>query len=242
MNYDSFHSKVRIQERIISSTNFTYRNIINELSQVICGKKLSILDFGCGVGVIDLFLASKGHIVTGYDISRKAIKIANESAHSLNLKKRLRFLELSKFNKEVKKGMYDLVVCTEVIEHLENDTVVVKKLIGLLKKGGILFITTPSINAPLFKLGLTKKFDDSVGHLRRYEPKKLEELIESSGMKVVNIRRTEGIIRNSLFIISPLGKLIRLIRGPISDIVTFLDNISVRLFGESDIMILAKKS
>ncbi len=241
MNYDNFHSKVTVQEKVISPTNFTYRNIINALSGIIHDKNLKILDYGCGVGVIDLFLASKGHKVIGFDISSKAINIANESARTLNLKKRSSFFELSKFNKEVKKGMYDLVVCTEVIEHLENDTVVVKKLIGLLKKGGILFITTPSINAPLFKLGLTKKFDDSVGHLRRYDPKKLEALIESSGMKVVNIRRTEGVIRNSLFIISPLGKLIRLIRGPISDIVTFLDNLSVRLFGESDIMILAKK-
>ncbi len=62
-----------------------------------------------------------------------------------------------------------------------------------------------------------------------------------SGFQIRETYKTEGIIKNSLFLFQPLGILIKFIRGPITKIVTFFDNPTIPFLGESDIFILAQK-
>lgn len=83
--YELFHSKSKIQTKIVSDKNFTYRNIIYILNKYIT-KSQKILDIGCGVGTISLYLANKGNKVFGIDISKNAITTARESAKHLGLK------------------------------------------------------------------------------------------------------------------------------------------------------------
>ena len=239
--YEKFHSRSRSSIKLIGSNNFTYRLILGYLNKYLGTKKLEILDYGCGVGAIDLYLASLGHEVVGLDISKKAIITAAQSAKSLGLADQAKFYDSTKMVKISKNQKFNLIICTEVIEHLEDDRGTVKKLIGLLKSSGILFITTPSLNAPLYKLGLSKAFDARVGHLRRYDPEALASVIKDLGMHVEKVVKTEGIIRNALFVNRSLGELIRFVRGPISDAVTFVDDLTVPIFGESDIMVIARK-
>jgi len=234
--YNVFHQATKSQSKIISKRNFTYRLILNTVNK-LAQNKINILDYGCGAGTIAFYLSNLGHSVVGYDVSDKAIVDAKIGSHKLKLKNVV-FTnnENTAFSKK-----YDLIICTEVIEHVEFDLKLLKKLAALLKSEGILFISTPSINAPLYRLGATHDFDKRVGHLRRYEPELLLKLVQKSGLKVQSVTKVEGIIRNSLFVIPILGHLVRFIKGPVSDFVTFLDDISVKLFGESDIFIIAKK-
>ena len=84
--YDNFHKSTRVQKKIISENNFTYFNGIKILKRLLNkNDKLKILDFGCGVGTISLYLANLGHEVTSIDISNKAIDQAKKSAEFLGL-------------------------------------------------------------------------------------------------------------------------------------------------------------
>ncbi|PJC29141.1 hypothetical protein CO053_00885, partial [Candidatus Shapirobacteria bacterium CG_4_9_14_0_2_um_filter_40_11] len=77
--YNSFHKSSSFQQRIISKKNFTYRGIIHEILKLSNQSNFEILDYGCGVGTLSLFLSSLGNIVIGLDISDDAVNIAKKN-------------------------------------------------------------------------------------------------------------------------------------------------------------------
>lgn len=237
--HEDFHRGTVSQYKFIRKDNFTYRLILEILEKYLRARS-SVLDIGCGSGTLSFYLANKDHQVTGIDISEKAIKSCKKTAVNLGIKN-ANFIVMD-FPNEIPKEKYDFIIFTEVLEHLPDDKFALRKIHSLLNPKGILFLTTPSINAPLHKLGLTKKFDKEVGHLRRYQLDELVVTCEKTGFKVLETKKSEGILRNFLFTNAVAGKLVRLIKFKASDIVTFLDNISINLFGESDVIIIAQKS
>lgn len=239
--YNRFHRSAVSQKKIIKKKNFTYRIIIKDVAGLTKGKNLKILDYGCGVGTLSLYLASLGNEVVGLDISSEAINVANQSA-KLNGKilKKIKFYTLSEGTKKVSSD-FDLVLCIEVMEHVLHEKELLGFLVEKLKKGGYLILSVPSYNAPLYKLGLTKRFDAKVGHLRRYTVENLLAVFENSGLEIREVIRREGIFRNILFINPLFGNLIRFLKGVFSDIYTLIDDLSVPFFGESDIYIIARK-
>lgn len=237
--YNIFHEKAKKQSKIISKNNFTYRHIINFVDKYSVGKG-EVLDIGCGVGTLCFYIASKGRHVLGVDISSRAIRVCQESSRKLALAKLTKF-EVINFPKEAISGKFDLVILTEVVEHLPNDKLALKKIFALLDRGGIAIITTPSLNAPLHRLGYANNFDQRVGHLRRYTVGSLSKKCENSGFKVIETKKVEGVLRNFLFLNPYAGKFVRFIKFFISDIATFIDNSLIPIFGESNIIVVAKK-
>jgi 2-polyprenyl-3-methyl-5-hydroxy-6-metoxy-1,4-benzoquinol methylase len=138
-------------------------------------------------------------------------------------------------------GRFDLIILSEVIEHLQNDDLALKRIHKMLNKKGVVIITTPSKHAPLYRLGYAKGFDKSVGHLRRYTIESLSKQCREAGLTVVETRKIEGILRNFLFLNPIAGEFVRFIKFFISDIVTFIDNLTIPIFGESNIIIVARK-
>jgi len=138
---------------------------------------------------------------------------------------------------------FPFVICSEVLEHLSNEQQAINKIYRLIKPEGLLLITVPSQNAPLIKLGAIKKFDQVSGHLRRYTLDSLRLLLEKNQFKVIYTQKTEGLVRNSLYVFR-LNLIIKLAnKFPfISDLITWLDNITLKLLGESQIIIVAKAS
>jgi len=238
--YEKYHASRFLPKKIIDEKNFTYKHIISVLDK-FC-KDRDVLDVGSGVGTIDFYLASKGKNVTGIEISEKAIDISQKSLRVFNLKGRVKFI-CGDFLKLKFRRTFSFVICSEVLEHLKDDNAAIKKILNLVKKDGLVMITVPSKNAPLIKFGVIKKFDERSGHLRRYYLDDLKHLIEKNRFKVIFSKKTEGILRNSLFVFK-FGRLIIRVAnrfGFISDIITFLDDISLNLFGESQIIIIATK-
>ena len=128
-----------------------------------------------------------------------------------------------------------------MLEHLENDELALGKIYSLLKKNGIAILSVPSRNAPLHKLGYTRGFDKRVGHVRRYTLDQLKSKVKQAGFTMLYSQKSEGILRNFLFLNTIVGKSIRFIRFQISDIVSLLDQLFLKLFGESQIIIVIRK-
>ena len=225
-------------KRIISKKDFTYRHIVAVLDK-FCLKK-NVLDIGSGVGTLDFYLALHGKTILGIETSHKAVKIANRSLKNFNLENKIKFIQEDFFKLNLNKT-FDFVICSEVLEHLQDDQAAIKKIYGLIKKNGLVMITVPSENAPLSKLGVIKKFDQISGHLRRYSLDNLILLLEKNNFKVIYTQKTEGIWRNSLYVFK-LNLIIKLAnKFPfLSDLITWLDNLSLKLLGESQLIIVAK--
>ena len=102
-------------------------------------KGLSILDIGCGGGLISEPMARLGGDVTGIDASEKNIKIAQSHSKKSNLK--IRYLnkspeQLNEFEK------FDVILNLEIVEHVEDVNLYIKSCFKLLKKNGIMFTAT----------------------------------------------------------------------------------------------------
>lgn len=237
--YETFHGGRKLQKRIITDNNFTYRELIKAIKPYLNHVE-TILDIGSGVGTIDFYLALKGKKVTGIEISENAVEVAKANAKLFDVDKNIKFIAAA-FPNKVPHKQFDLVLFSEVIEHLEDDKKALKDIRKILKPDGILVITTPSIHAPLYKMGLLNKFDKEVGHLRRYSNKGLESLVKANGFTIVSIGMHEGILRNFLFTNPKAGKLLRFVKWRISDFVAGIDYVTIPLFGASNIHLVARK-
>jgi 2-polyprenyl-3-methyl-5-hydroxy-6-metoxy-1,4-benzoquinol methylase len=100
---------------------------------------IKILDIGCGNGNISLALGSLGYSVTGVDIDSTSI----ENARKINNFKNVQFKVLDANAFDVK-DEFDAIVCSEVLEHLENPSELVQSIFSILKKDGILVATVPN--------------------------------------------------------------------------------------------------
>lgn len=236
--YNKYHkSNYRMQEHVIGVHNYTYQVLLFYINKYF-RNDFHVLDVGCGVGTVDFYMSTKGIFVEGIDLSSDAIKLAKKSALAMNLNNKFTCGDVAqiKFNSK-----FDGVVCSEVIEHVPNDKELLDKISAALKKDGILILSTPSKYSPLFKMGLLKKFDDEVGHLRRYEPVSLISLIENAGFRIIEHRKTEGILRNLLFTSNRFKFLVRFIKWPLTYPVNLIDTILLLLFGEANYYVIAQK-
>ncbi len=239
-NYDYFHKNTKLQKKFLKKNNFTYRNVFKALDRYI-NESMSVLDIGCGSGSISFYVAKKVKKVVGIDVSMKAVDNCINSAKQLRISekaafKRVNFLNLNELEK------FDMIIMNEVIEHIQEDKKAIKKVSLLLNEGGYLYISTPSRNAPLYKIGLLKKFDKNVGHVRRYLEDDLINMVSSFNLILVEQKETEGILRNFLFTNKTAGISIKFIRYILSDIITLIDNMLIQMFGNSNITLIFKKT
>jgi SAM-dependent methyltransferase len=102
-------------------------------------RPVDVLDVGCGSGHLlaalqQVFPEARLH---GIDSSPEAIRLA----HHLN--PAFWFETVSIFDLEELGRQFDLVLCTEVLEHLEAADVAIRRLLGVCRPGGTMVITVP---------------------------------------------------------------------------------------------------
>ena len=100
---------------------------------------LSILDIGCGGGLISEPMARLGANVTGIDASEKNIIVAK--LHSKKNGLQINYINSSpeKLNYKEK---FDIILNLEVVEHVDNVNLYIKSCSDLLKKNGLMFTAT----------------------------------------------------------------------------------------------------
>tara|TARA_Y100001958_G_C21015986_1_gene394274 strand:- start:58 stop:783 length:726 start_codon:yes stop_codon:yes gene_type:complete len=102
-------------------------------------RNFSLLDVGCGGGLISEPMCRLGASVTGIDASSKNIKIAE--LHSKTSQLDINYLNKSpeQFND---KECFDIILNLEVVEHVNDLDLYIKSCSKLLKKNGIIFTAT----------------------------------------------------------------------------------------------------
>jgi 2-polyprenyl-6-hydroxyphenyl methylase / 3-demethylubiquinone-9 3-methyltransferase len=106
-------------------------------------KKISILDIGCGGGLLCEPLSRLGAQMTGIDASQNNIKIAQLHANKMNLK--IKYFNSSP-EKLKFKNKFDVILSMEVVEHVPNVDLFIDACSKLVKKDGIMFISTINKN------------------------------------------------------------------------------------------------
>jgi 2-polyprenyl-3-methyl-5-hydroxy-6-metoxy-1,4-benzoquinol methylase len=139
-----------------------------------------VLDIGCGSGWLTAFLGSLGWEATGIDADPESVK----AACSRGLDVRLGTLEAQGFPADY----FDAVVMSHVIEHIHGPLEQLRECHRVLKKGGVLSLTTPNIAGWGHKRfrqywrGL-----EPPRHLYIFSPKSLETLAISAGFSIQSL-------------------------------------------------------
>jgi ubiquinone biosynthesis O-methyltransferase len=138
----------------MSTTNNTYEyNRIADRKRVdfiasVLGDNLppdaKILDVGCGNGVISRHLGRLGFNVLGIDVSEKTIETAKTISPMPNVK----FMTKSAEELVASGERYDAVICSEVLEHLNDPGQLLKVLHDCLADKGKLIVTVPNGKGP----------------------------------------------------------------------------------------------
>lgn len=161
--------------------------LLPEIEKLLSGKE-TILDLGCGNGVLANYLIEKGYNVYGTDASQTGITIANR-------KNPARFciqnLATDLLPEELSTIRFDTIISTEVIEHLYDPRKYVLFCKQVLKGKGRLILSTP-YNGYLkyLALALVGGMDRHLtvlwdgGHIKFWLKKTLTLLLEEQGFKV----------------------------------------------------------
>jgi len=104
-------------------------------------KDTKILDIGCGTGInVSIPLASIGYSVTGLDSDAATIDRAIDTARGLpNIEFRNETL-----NSNYGLKTFHIVICSEVLEHQQNPSILFKQINNVLKDEGLLMLTVPN--------------------------------------------------------------------------------------------------
>ncbi len=103
-----------------------------------------VLDVGCGNGVISRSLGARGFVVKGVDVSAKAI----EKARALNTFPNVRFDVVSAEQLVADGQRFHAVICSEVLEHLNDPGKLLRVLHQILHDTGVLIVTVPNGKGP----------------------------------------------------------------------------------------------
>jgi 2-polyprenyl-6-hydroxyphenyl methylase/3-demethylubiquinone-9 3-methyltransferase len=113
---------------------------------------LTVLDIGCGGGLLTEPLCRLGAAMTGVDAAERNIEIARIHAEQMGLDIDYRFATAADLATE---GLqYDAVVNMEVIEHVADVDVFIAETAALIKPGGLMLLSTLNRTAKSFALAI----------------------------------------------------------------------------------------
>jgi 2-polyprenyl-6-hydroxyphenyl methylase/3-demethylubiquinone-9 3-methyltransferase len=105
----------------------------------------TVLDVGCGGGILAESMAARGAHVTGIDLSDKALGVARLHLFESGQKVDYRKISAEALAQE-KPAAFDIVTCLEMLEHVPDPASTVKACATLVKPGGQVFFSTLNRN------------------------------------------------------------------------------------------------
>jgi ubiquinone biosynthesis O-methyltransferase len=141
-----------------------YKNMVqlvkNELRNI---QNKNILDVGCGDGVLSYFFAREGADVSGLDYSAIAIAFAKERTKKYSID----FRQGSAYELPFEDNSFDIVISSDVIEHLEDVSLYLSEIKRVAKDNAYIIISTPIkyTEYPLDKEHIVEWFPDEYKHV-----------------------------------------------------------------------------
>lgn len=179
-NFIKHTSKNPLQKILIN--NF-FSNLISLIKPL---KIESILDAGCGEGFTMNKLKENGigKRIEGIEYANEAIALSKKLYPNLVIK------QASIYDLPYKDSSFDLVICTEVLEHLDEPEKAVREMLRVTKK--YLILSVP--NEPFFLLSNflrgknLRRFGNDIGHINHWNPFSLKMYLEDQGLKIEKVK------------------------------------------------------
>ena len=158
-----------------------YNDILDGFEKYKKTKKL--LDVGCGIGYFLEAAIKRGWQVFGTEYTDEAIEICEKKGITMHkgILKSENYVEES----------FDIITSFEVIEHINNPIPELTNFHKLLRKGGLVYLTTPNFNSILrYRLKSDYNVICYPEHLSYYTPKTLKNAFLNTGFQMKKIETT----------------------------------------------------
>jgi len=175
-------------EKHIHFIDFSVPEMLESLLEGL-NKSYSLIDLGCGDGRVLYALYSKGLFknasrIAGVDISEERIK---------RLKKFCPFAEGIVADvcdlKQIQNNSFDVATSSQVIEHVLNDSKMLKEVYRILKPNGYFYVSTVIKKWYGFWIYWNKGFKLDPTHVREYKSEQeFLNLLKENGFKIVKYR------------------------------------------------------
>ena len=159
--FSALHKMSNVRIEFIKNNASRIMSNKNTDSKLLDG--LECLDIGCGGGILSERLNRLGAKVTGIDASENSINVAKEHSTKSRLEidyKCISTSEILKQNKKKYLNKFDIVVASEVIEHVNERKVFLSDVSKLCRSGGLIVFTT--INSSFLGVLLGKFFAENI--------------------------------------------------------------------------------
>jgi SAM-dependent methyltransferase len=156
-----------------------------------------LLDVGCGSGAFTIGTAKLGYNSLGLSWDERNQRVAETRARISRAKSAsFEICDVRQLDEyDHLKNAFDVVICTENIEHIIDDFRLMKAMAGCLKPGGRLLLTSPQMSRipqNYMDYGPFPDFEDG-RHVRRgYNKIMIDELCTHAGLKVEDIGYLSG--------------------------------------------------
>lgn len=144
---------VEVQQTIYNSKNPTRRWLhrarrdwLFAAIQKNCNPDMNVLEVGPGSGLYLPKLAETSKSVTGLDINQAYLNFAATLERQISS---LKLVTDDITNSKLEKNSFNLILCTEVIEHIADSQAALNNMKSLLSSGGVLILSTPQKYSPL---------------------------------------------------------------------------------------------
>ncbi len=125
-------------------------NYIDSFAQ-LAGK--TVLDVGCGGGILSEGMAQRGATVTGIDMGEAPLNVARLHALESGVSIDYRQLPVEQLAAE-QPASFDVVTCMEMLEHVPDPASVIKACFDLVKPGGMVFFSTINRNPKAYAFAI----------------------------------------------------------------------------------------
>lgn len=162
--------------------------LTNEFSHPV-----TVLDLGCGGGYLTNYLATKGHFVSGIDLSVQSLEVAKHHDQTQSVSYQRASADSLPFPDQ----SFDAVCAMDLLEHVESPAKVVAEAARVLKKGGLFFFHTFNRNLLSYFMvikGIDWCFSNPPKNMHVYplfiKPEELRLICESHRLQ---IEQTKGV-------------------------------------------------
>lgn len=186
---EKFWDRIASRYDAIESNDMAYRIFIEEARRYIKADD-TVIDFGCGTGLICNEIAQNVRTIYAIDTSPGMLEISKSKASERQIQNII-FSCTSIFDEKFKEGSIDILIAFNIFHLLEEPLKYFQRINHLLKPGGYILSATPCMSeAPA--LNLVLKLSSMIGltpKLNSFSSTELEQLFLKASLKTIKLNR-----------------------------------------------------